>query len=612
MQLAKIRSLPFQSRLSAWLRYWRANDTQTKHWESTIEQIIAELDALNHSTEQDFLRIGGKLVEFIESVNLMSSELTALVNVISGEEVLRASEALAAALDLSIEMRAHYAKRGLELGSIGRDAGRLKQTLSGFEGTVSTFHTLGVLTRVETARLGTEGSDFRSLADDLRMLTEDIGFRVEGAREAAAQLSPLIESAKQEISSLEEKQANDLPPVVSKLRAGLVSFGDIQSRVQDSSGRLAVQYGVISEAFKKLIVSLQFHDITRQQVEHVIEALRQLCPEHPGEKGSTPHDRATIDAVLALQSLQLTHAQEKFASSVGTVTRSLNEVAVFVGEMGHESQTLTGLSEDEKSSFFLQMEKGCAAILAGLEHCTGAETATSCTTGVLGETIGRMRESIEEIRAIEIHIHRMALNGGIRAIHVGASGESLSVLAGSMQVLSVESRQLCDSLVAALSSLSAAADRLSGIGGPVANEQPGIQDPRLEAMRVAVTELHSLGECCFAQIAQIISRGDRLCADLSATRDEFSAGSLFEETVCRVQSMLNEIGGQNQSSTFLNASEDVKTGLAAFAMHYTMQAERDVFDGVGLSTVPETFAGSKDADLLKAPPEEAGNDIEFF
>jgi hypothetical protein len=59
------------------------------------------------------------------------------------------------------------------------EAGRLKQTLSGFKGTVSTFHMLGVLTRIETARLGNTSADFGNLADDVSLLAGSIEARVQ-------------------------------------------------------------------------------------------------------------------------------------------------------------------------------------------------------------------------------------------------------------------------------------------------------------------------------------------------------------------------------------------------------------------------------------------------
>src|ERR1035441_7910045 len=158
--------LPLWAQRHAWLRVAgrkaAASDSQAGDWTETLGQVIADLELLNRNTEQDFLRIGGKLAEFIEAVNLISSELAALANAEHGQ---RAAQALTCALDRSMEMNARYADRNGGLGGMREEAGRLKQTLSGFKGTVSTFHMLGVLTRIETARLGSTGADFGNLAD---------------------------------------------------------------------------------------------------------------------------------------------------------------------------------------------------------------------------------------------------------------------------------------------------------------------------------------------------------------------------------------------------------------------------------------------------------------
>ena len=88
MQLAdqpEARSVvpPLGAQLSAWLkgcakrecetlragaivRWNRAgSDSQAKVWTETLGWVIADLDLLNDTTEQDFLSIGGKLAKFI-------------------------------------------------------------------------------------------------------------------------------------------------------------------------------------------------------------------------------------------------------------------------------------------------------------------------------------------------------------------------------------------------------------------------------------------------------------------------------------------------------------------------------------------------------------------
>ena len=629
---AGVPPLGLGAQLSAWLQTARnaslrllrvgamvrrkeaASDWQGEAWTETLGQVIADLDRLNHDTERDFLRIGGKLAEFIEAVNLISSELTALANLISGEHGLRESQALTCALDRSIEMGAHSEEGNGVLGGMRQEADRLKRILAGFKGTVSTFRTLGVLTHIETARLGRAGADFGNLADEVKSLAADVQARVENALDTAALLIPPIESALENVSALEQGQANELPSLIAGVQASLSSFRDMQTGAHDSAVRLGAQYAAISDLFTRLIVAIQFHDITRQQVEHVIDMLRRLCSETVGENGGISSGRRDRAAIVALQSSQLADAAEKFAGSAASIARSLDDIATHVLEMADESRTLSGLSADEKDSFFLQMEQGCTAILARLGLCAKAEAATQVTSGSLSETIGRMRRSIEEIQAIEIQMLRMGLNASIRAAHTGAEGDALSVLAGTMQQVASESRQRSESLVEALGSMSEAATRLSRQGGPSPAGERGSQDGCVEGMRIAVAELHSSSERGFAQIVHIIACGARLREDLSATRKSFSVDALFAEAVGRARGMLKEMGESDQSGLSGDGSETLERGLADFARHYTMQAERDVHEGV-----TKAVAGAAPVAVLAeqsgSPPKEAdefGENVELF
>jgi hypothetical protein len=586
-------------------------------WRETLEQVIGDLDLLNRNTEQDFLTIGGKLADFIEKVNLISSQLTVLATFNSQEQGLHASQALTCALDRSTEMRTRYADHSGVLGEMRQEAGRLKEILSGFQGTVSTFQTLGVLTRIETARLGAAGADFGNLADAVNLLAGSVQAKVEGARDAAARLIPSIETALQNISGIEDGEAKDLPLVISGIMASLASFRsfrDMEDRAQASSLRLGAQYAAILGAFKKLIVSIQFHDLTRQQVEHVIEVLGRLCAESAGSAGGPSRDSRGVARLLALQSLQLADAGEKFAASAASVAGNLDDIAARVLEMAAESQTLSGSSVEEKDAFFLQMERGCTFVLESLSHCASAEAAARLTSGGLAGSIDRMRGSIEEIRTMEIEMQRIALNASIRAAHIGVSGDALGVLAGSMQVQASACGERSESLGTALGSMSQSATRLSVQDGQVpagdgVSQQSGGQHAGLEQMRSGVREMHSSSERSFAQIAEIVACGARLREDLSATRQGFAVGALFAAAVSRARGMLQEIGDRNPSPLPLDGSPAPDYGLHDFATHYTMQSELDVHE-VHQGLTPGAPPGQPDSPSTEAG--ELGENVEFF
>lgn len=588
------------------------SDPQGKEYAAQLGQVIADLDLLNHNTEQDFLRIGGKLAESIEAVQLISSELTALADLASGEQGLRASQTLSSALDRSVETRTRAEEGSRALDRMCQDAARLKQTLAGFQGTVSTFKMLGMLTRMETARLGGAGTDFGNLSDDVKALAGTVQVQVEGALDAGNLLIPQIASAMQDISGLEEGQAQDVSSVISEALASLSSFRDIQETARRSSGRMRARYGAISDAFNKLIVSIQFHDITRQQVEHVIEVLRRLCSESEAENGNGSSKRWDTASILAVQSSQLADAGEKFAASVASVSRNLDEIATHVLEMADESRTLSGVSEDEKNSFFVHLERGCTAILAGLSQCAKAEAATRVTSGGLAETIDRMRRPVEGMRAAQIQMQRTAMNGCISAVRLGARGNVLGVLADSMQRLASECRERSELLVEWLGSMSEAATRLSGEGEAVPAGENGGWNGSLEALRTAVAEVHSSSERSFTRIDRITDCSARLREELSTTRQSFSVGAIFAEAVSRARRMLKEIGEKAQSGCPPDGAEASERALADFARHYTMQAERDVHEGVSKAGVGAPVAApAEQAEFPSGENDELG-DVEFF
>jgi methyl-accepting chemotaxis protein len=479
---------------------------------------------------------------------------------------------------------------------------------------VSTFHTLGVLTRIETARLGGQGSDFGHLADDMQVLAGNVREKVEGALETAAVLTPLIDSAIKEISALEEGQAKDLPSVISGVSASLSSFREIQDAALNSSVRLGARYAAISGAFKELIVSVQFHDITRQQIEHVIEALRRICPESNGEVGGASCDRSGISSVLIIQSSQLADAGEKFAASAETVAETLDESATNILEMAEESSKLSGLSEDKTNSFFLEMEQGCSAILASLGHCATVEAATQVSGSGLAETIRQMLACVEEIRSIEAQMKRMALNAIIRAAQIGAPGAALGVVADSLRQGAYESGKRTKSLFESLHAMSEAATQLCGNGGSEPGSERGSQDDCLEEMRASVGELHSSNERSFAQIAQIVDHGNRLREDLSATRQHFTVGTLFADAISHTRGMLRRFEEKNQSGLPGEEMAALELGLADHATRYTMQSERDVHE-----LVTKALVGAAPADVLLQRPkstsvraDELGENVEFF
>jgi methyl-accepting chemotaxis protein len=571
-------------------------EARGRAWAQTLGTIIGELEQLNLDTEQAFLKIGGEVTGFMRTVNLMSSDLSGLAQLASGEQGRQASEALTGVLEHSKQMGTRSEEGGRLLGKMRQEAGRLKQTLGQFSGTVATFHSLGLLTRIETARLGSAGADFGNLAEEVRLLARNVQTRVESALDTAGELIPRIEAALQEVSSLQEEQAKHLPRMISQVADSLASFREMQREAHAASLRLSAEYGEISESFKRLIVSMQFSDITRQQLEHVIEVLK-----HFGS-GATEADTASLvesagaARALALQAAQVANAGEKFSTSVASIARSLDEVSAHAIQMVEEGSALSGLSG--KSSALRQMERGCGAILSGLTQCAGADEETRQTSEGLSEKIGRMRASIEEIRTIEMQMRRIAMNARISAEHLGPAGEALSALANAIKQRATESRQGSDALVETLDAMDEAVTQLAAHVRPDSGETEA-QNESLERMRTAVAALRSSQESSASQVSQIGTQGERLCRGIRAARASFAIGARFAEVVNRTRERLKTLIDGAPAGGGGESDEAAALALARFAGKYTMQEQRDIHLGTSASGAGE----KKDAETM---------DVEFF
>ena len=596
------------------LRFERSNGSASTgtDWEIAADRVIADLEELNRSTEQDFLAVGGKLIEFRSAARQISSDMTALTELISGEQGRNAAQALSRVLERSNEMSARMEQSGQALTSVRDLSSRIRNAFLKLRETVSIFRTMCTLTRIETAKLGSAGAVFGNLANEVKPLSESIQQGGERVLAASAQLATSLQSALRSGAEVSAKDLKALQSLVANVVESLQSFEERQQRAREASIRQSAEYAAVCEAIEELAGSIQFHDITRQQIEHVAETLRQIRFEPHGneDRGASPPPE--IQSVLTLQVSQLSNAASVFAASMDRMERALDGIAARVREMAAASKTLMGVSDGEQNSFFLHMESCFTAILKAAGACTAAEGAVQATAAGLEQTIGRMRESIVEIRGIEIQIQRIAINATIGAAHIGASGNALSVIAARMHDLAFDSNGNTEEAARAIASMIDAVNLVSGGSTGAASGAVLDTDGLFEQMRQAVLELHSSSECCFSRTKQIATLASRLSDEIGSVRNGFSAGTLFDQATGRARSELERLGAEAVSVSSGDGALAPGQDMARFAKHYTMQRERDVHESVFAASAVLAPAAPSEAPPVERDGCDLGENVELF
>ena len=615
---------PLQTRIGRigrwWISLWLtvrnrvrtgANGRTPPHWCDQLREAAAALETMNQSSERDFLTLGAQLSDFLEGIRQLSHELDELIGMLTGDGASASCAMLEALLDTAEQLQARAATRTASLKDLRDSTVKIRRLFAAFGSDLTAFRVVGTLTRVETARLGQEGSDFGSLAEEVRALTGSIQAQVETAIATAESLTAGVQNALQAIGRSATAELVDLPAVVRNVRDSLSAFCDRRSMAGTASIAVSDESHSVSQAIEQLVASIQFHDITRQQIEHVIEAMRSL---HAAGAASRHPSAETVD-VLRMQISQIRNAQRTFDSSCASIEQKLQEMAARVDAMQQGAARLMNVDGGE-ASFFVGVEGSLENVLVIAQRCAAEEKAANQAFQGLESMLERIRQAVTALGPMELQMRRTALNGQIRAVHLGAPGDPLSTLAGVMLTLAAEIGGRWGQGEEILGRMASVADSL---GDEPAAAQSGAESENTIAqqVRTSVDALHAASERSFARILSLNAMAEGFCERVIQVRQEFSPGTEFGAACGRAVQILERLVSEAGAQAGAAGPAYAQTELERLAQHYTMHAEREVHR----AAVAGTDADPEDGAVLAAAgaargsgsgDNDLGDNVELF
>ncbi len=575
-----------------WLNRWFARASIAKaasvsNQSNKLQAAVSELAQVNHSTEADFLAIGAKLSSFVAAARGISTAAKAIEESFSGGRGRDLSLALSAVTQGSAE-RERDAAAARDLGGMRQAVAEIQQNLSTFEQVGPSFQVMAALARIETAHLGAAGLDLGNLADEFRVAGEGIRSRVQHILNGTTMLERRIEAALKDVASFDERSRHALDSLLVTATQGLNEFQAQQEKSAQGALRLASESAAIAKSISDLVTALQTHDITRQQVEHVVDSLRQL-----GD-ANDPIDKTL--ALVHLQTAQLENASRAFASAVSRMDRDLEEIASRIGRMVAESANLLGSPATSEGSFLAQMEDCFRAIRSASADRAHLESDTTKAFSGLEETLHNLTTSAAEIHRVELQLRWLAINAAINAAHIGVPGEPLNAIAAAMH-----------GLLADCEKSSSAADRsigsISQIFHNATRNSKGSEAADGELLilrfRSQLDELHGVEQESEVRTRELTSSAARLSTEVDELRSGFSAGRIFEAAAVNCCAILRDI----QKQAGVDPSAIDQSHLDALKQQYTMQSEREIHDEIFASKTPA-------ATVMDAPEPSAAKEFD--
>ncbi len=568
--------------------------------------------------ERDFLRLGNLLAQFSGEAADVYKKAGDLANLTSGDTVRETSELLAENLE---RLRGGYSgQEGVDeltqLEAIASVGGKLTEIMREFSRLVKHLSMLGIATRIESARLGSSGMGFATLSDDVEKLALKIVSASENIRHRSHELTTQTMAAGESLQAMHAVQKGASLAIMERLHQDLAALGQLSRDSQESANEISGLALTVSSSVSEAVHSIQFHDIIRQQLEHVDEAAQDVRAQVQGVSEEELSDLTEVHdllswmhGVLSLQRSQLGDARSRFAGAMEDLEGSLRVIASQVDHMAAKAGSLVagGTSPD---GVLTQIEHGVGAVVSSLrEHAQLGAKMGTVMEGVAG-SIREMSASVFEIEEVGSEIELIAINASIKAAHTGEEGKALGVLASAIQKLSVDARSHTEAVLSLLKSVDSSSEALQR--SSLAHSSSESVEPVMAELSDEIDQLKQLDEMVSKRATDLRRAGGELSARIldAVASLEFHHPLLEAMAVgeARMQDLV-ELAAPHARPGMGGRHSDK---LLEMLKRYTMEAERLVHENVLGGGVAAADPNGYDGVTSPADANELGDNIELF
>lgn len=456
--------------------------------------------------------------------------------------------------------------------------------------------------RVESARTEATRQSFGPFSEELEPLANQVaavGDAISrGAQDAYVELSAIARTIRNDAEHL-QSVTNDTGRTVEQACRQGQALLDCAFNMLAESGSLAGQRHRHAD---DAVFHVQFGDIVRQKIEHIVAALDEAAAAV--RRSSDGNAMAHADRVLAMQqgqieliATEIRSVQQGLPAAFAGLAEETEALAACLRKLGQGEGDCRGDIEPGRDIF--EELKNRLRRLEELESSGRAMSEQSRASWKRAlETSREGARNMDQLREINFRMHLQSLNAIIKTEWLGEQGVTLGVLSSHMHTVFCESSNLVESAEEILKSLAEHTAGSASAGSPSPADRDGELRTGLDAGLLAISRVQRGLEDTVAAAEEMVLRQN---SQLEQARKSV----LFLDGLARrVEELTAEIAALRENITTVSDGGNATHGLATLERRYTMDSEREVHRRHTAEAAPEPVAATQDSEL--------GDNVDFF
>jgi len=556
-----------------------------KNTSSWLSEIKRPLESISTSNEPRFIKVGQELQSIYSDTEIITRsaiEATRLIEEDSNENLLAHINSLAeGSLDKIEAFRKGLAEMFPNFESCINYMKNLNDTCPDIIKIAKMLNMTALNISVESSRTESSKEMFQIFVQEIK--------------ELAGKASQVSSRIKEDSEDSRVNQENDFARILERRDQLDVTAHNAKEIISENVKRveevMELSRHILRESEKHsqkisglvgdVVMALQFHDIARQQIEHVIQALqdieaqigdRDALQDNP-EENSKSLGKAYY--LLRIQVFQTQQVASEIESVHEKILTAFEEISSEIDSIIHEIGRL-GRGHAERSqerSAFNHLLSGFEKLEATMANGEELERQIDESMKRTSESASNLSNYLSMIEDLSMQFHIKSINALVMSKRLGKSGVTLAVLAEYVTEGAKKSDSFVLKLVDILRSLQSASDDLNRLSLKTGNGSGG--EGRSERdLSDGILFISEIYEKFLKNAEEARQRSMTLRKKISGIAMGLSflydMKSDMERCLNRMKETLDSL------EPFSSFSQDLASDLSRLKNRYTMQRERGI------------------------------------